>query len=156
MSRAPATAPAHDHTALRAYDDAVSAATAVRAARARISATLGGHADWSALLTTLARITPPDIRLRSIDLTDEPGETPRCRLRAAASSADGLPPAAAIKRYLDALGEVPLVSAARLGASGRAVVDGENVHEFELYCDLVPLPASHAVASVPTPQEPGP
>ena len=147
---APVPAAAVDDPALRLYEQTVAARSGVAGALVRMESALGGAPDWSAVLAMLSETTPRAIRIRGIDLLDEPGGGLTCRVRAAASPIGGESPAVIIKQYLDTIRAVPLVGDVRLGATGRTLVDGEAVHEFELFCDLVPLPARHGLGSAAT------
>lgn len=130
----------------------VTMAAAAQIARAsaeqRLAEQMGDATDWTALLRTLATLTPERVRLVRLDfdVTERGPEARIAGVTAVSGDPAGTQPGESvgmrIRAYADALSLLPIVSDVRMGATSRAVSERGDEWRFEFTISLVPLPAT--------------
>ncbi len=124
---------------------ALNARLATSGLSRRVSETLGNTPDWSAVMTVLAEQSPGSIRITSLEMSAESREAV-CHVAGYVRRKETQDPAGEIRRFIESLSRVPLVSSVRLGVTQRGTVRGEEAHVFELSMTLVSVPVLHGRA----------
>lgn len=130
-------------------DAAMAARMALVSVEGRARSTMGETGDAAGALAAIAAAAPEGVRLSLIDVAHENGACV-CRVSGFVRLSESEDPSAVIKSFVDELGRVPVVSAARLGSTQRVLVDGAQSQTFDLTLRLVALPVAQVRAATDT------
>jgi Tfp pilus assembly protein PilN len=112
---------------------------------------------WDAALAMLSQAAPESVRLSSVTMGLD-GPTPTIRIQGRTVMPDRVDSGTALKLFLDGLTGIPIVHAARLGATQRQETPAGVSQTFDMSVQLVAVPtadwietvaASRPVATVP-------
>lgn len=112
--------------------------------RERVVRSVGHGTDPAGLLVGLGAVMPGDIQLSGVEMQSE-AQSSRATVRGKLALRPGLDAGGAIRKFVASLGDLPIVSQARLGRTARVTEDGKLHQSFEVNLELTPIPASARV-----------
>jgi hypothetical protein len=118
----------------------LGAQAGVANAKQRIKARMSATVPWDAVMLAIADCTPPSIKIHEAQMYSDKGK-PCCKITGHTPVPEAGDANSTLRKYVDALCEVPLVKGARLGATQRTESDHGPSMTFDLTLTLIELPA---------------
>lgn len=112
----------------------------------RVRKVTGGGPAWGPTMVMLSNLAPDAVRLTMVELGGDVAR-PAVSLKGFAAAADATEATRAVKAYMDALGELPLIAGVRLEGTERGKFEGRSEQRFEIRAELVRASATAATAS---------